>query len=479
MNKKFLSLFTLAIVLLGLVFTVTGCGRKEGAGITLRIWNAIEPESAWEPLLTSYQEETGVKIEYTFRKEWKENPWRYEADLLNALATGRGPDIVSIRNDWLPKHYDKAIPAPEGVFARQDRQFKNLSNLDYLSRYFVPTVVLENVIDNQVYALPFYVDSLMLYCNRQIFEKASEELQIRERANPTMSTAQLEQARKILQNYPRSWQELLKAIELIKIVDNKKISRPAIALGTAKNVSFAPDILISLMMQNGTQVVAYDLKKATFHLENFETASVAYPGRDALSFYSRFADPNDPYYTWNSEQPNSEAMFLAGNLAMVIADSTLWEKIQQTNLKNQVDRVGFPQIDPERPRVVARYWTNIVTTNSQYPETAWDFLAFASQPEVLRGYLRITSKPTPLKVAEEEIDVEDIPTLQSQIALGWYHGRNPREAEKIIGEMIDKAVKNRQNLAKLVDFSANKFTEMLQEQTPPPNSLFSQPISQQ
>lgn len=476
MHKLFYSISIIAI-LAGLTLALTGCGKKPTAG-KIVIWNAIDSQEIFQPLLDEYSSKAKVEFSYIHKSEWQANPWLYETEMLNALATGQGPDIVTIPNDWIPKHFDKAVPAPEQTFAQLDKKYKKLSNTQYLSQFFVPTVVLENVIDNKVYGLPFYVDSLALFCNRKLFDEAAEKLKAKERNNPILSETELKQAKKILSNYPRTWSEILKAIELIKKTTVTEIDQPAIALGAASNVPNAVDILVSLMLQNGAQVTTYDLKSAAFHLEQSDTAALPYPGRDALSFLSRFATSSDPYYTWNKDQQNAEAMFLDGKLPMLIADSSFKAKAEQKmGRQNQPQVVGFPQIDEQKPRVAAKYWTNIVTTNSQNVEAAWNFLAWASQEKTLRAYLKTAKRPSPLKAESNVLSPATDPfEMQAQYALGWYKGRNPQAADKIISEMIDKAPSQRADLGKLMDTYANKFTEMLQTQSPPPNSLFSQPV---
>ena len=85
----------------------------------LKIWDPFIDSQQIQPLLAAYQQKhPGVQIQFT-----KTNTATYQQDLLNALASGSGPDIFSINNAWLPQYVDKATSAPANVFT-----FTNFKN---------------------------------------------------------------------------------------------------------------------------------------------------------------------------------------------------------------------------------------------------------------------------------------------------------------------------------------------------------------
>src|SRR5689334_9136159 len=118
--KRIQKLAKSKIVLSALVvmFLALGCKRSGPGGkqVTLKIWKPFVDSGQMQPLLSAYQaDHPNVQFEYT-----EKNIDGYEANLLDALASGNGPDIFSINNSWLPKYLDKTAPAPDSVFTYKD-----------------------------------------------------------------------------------------------------------------------------------------------------------------------------------------------------------------------------------------------------------------------------------------------------------------------------------------------------------------------
>src|SRR5207253_1111406 len=93
-----------------------------------------------------------VQIQYT-----EQDIASYESDLIDALASGQGPDIFSINNSWLPKYIDKIAAAPDKTFTYKDYRDT-----------FVDTAVQDFTKDNKIYGTALSVDSLALYYNKDI-----------------------------------------------------------------------------------------------------------------------------------------------------------------------------------------------------------------------------------------------------------------------------------------------------------------------
>src|SRR3989344_7588305 len=123
--------------------------------ITLTIWG-IQDQSIFQDNMIAYETlRSNVRVDYE-----EINSATYEKDLVNALAAGKGPDVVMFHNSWLPKHFNKLVPV-------KDSQL----NLKTLQELF-PTVVEQNFAPNgQIFALPLYIDTLALLYNQDTFDK--------------------------------------------------------------------------------------------------------------------------------------------------------------------------------------------------------------------------------------------------------------------------------------------------------------------
>src|SRR6185503_20327138 len=112
------SIHKLAAICLSISFLAISCGgsKTPAKKITLKFWKTFEESQNMQPMIDAYQKRhPNISIEYT-----KKNSDGYEADLLDALASGQGPDIFSINNTWLPQYENKISAAPDTAFNLRD-----------------------------------------------------------------------------------------------------------------------------------------------------------------------------------------------------------------------------------------------------------------------------------------------------------------------------------------------------------------------
>src|SRR5205814_6531378 len=120
----------------------------------------------------------------------------YETALLNALAEDRGPDIMSIHNDWTRGYQNKLVPLPdtytipfttiEGSIKKEKiTTLKTIQGLTVrqLKNQFVD-VVADDVImaeagatagqtgKDRIYALPLSADNMVLFYNKNLLNAA-------------------------------------------------------------------------------------------------------------------------------------------------------------------------------------------------------------------------------------------------------------------------------------------------------------------
>src|SRR3989338_8018017 len=225
----------IAIALIGLVviiiafIAITGIGLQPGPSaqpVELTFWRVFDDSDAYETIISDYQK-TNKNVKITYRKQ---TVGTYEKDLLNAMAAGRGPDIFMLHNTWLPKHADKIVSLPSELMSLKD--FQNT---------FVDAAYDDFVEDGKIYGLPISVDTLALFYNKDIFNSAA------------------------LSSPPQTWENFVEASNQTVKADNQgNILRAGAALGTARNVNRASDILMLLMLQSGVEMVDPETGEATF-----------------------------------------------------------------------------------------------------------------------------------------------------------------------------------------------------------------------
>lgn len=392
------------------------------AQITLKIWRPFDENTAFQTFYDSYQHDhPNVSFDYKYI-----DPANYETELINALATGNGPDIVSLPNDDISKFQDTLVPMP-------DKFFDGTTPVNGITSQYPSAVATDAIQNGKVYGIPFYMDSLALFVNTDLMNSIFQEYVA---ANKKVDS-------NLLLTQPADWTTLVQAVKLAVKRDGNKIIRPGIALGVSKNVPYMADITAALLMEQGATMVTPDKKGAAFHLADTRDPSF-YPGEAVLNFLKGFTDPKSDYYSWNADQPNAVQDFVDGNLPMMINYQSIVAYIQQRNPTLIFTATPFPQIaNAEKIVDFGRYHLEAVTNNSKNPQVAWDFLHNAVTYD-LPEYTYRTGRTIPTKQGNatttvfQRKGVTDPFSLQVPTAVSWYKGKDPAAADAVITQMVDK-----------------------------------------
>ncbi len=430
---------------------------KGAEKITLEFWGLWDNTDDWREVIDRYQEkkhyfegkEVEVKINY-----FKKTPATYEYDLKEAFEKNRAPDIFMVHQNWLPRYLDHLEPLPNDNISQENYQLVSYENLveDYPSQLINDVIysggsgsrlaVTEN---NQIYALPFYSDSLALFYNKDIFEKAEIEAP------------------------PATWKEFKEVIKKLTRLDRKgNFIQAGAAIGNGKNVNRSGDLLALLMMQGGAEVIGrnseVDINKEII-IKTSEGLAKREAGKMAIKFYTDFADPDGEFYTWNGEQKNSIDAFADGEAAMMFNYQYQTKNLLVKNPELNYGIAPMVQIENSVPINFSNYWLSAVKIsrelNSGYPELssldtgkiAWNFLSFASQPENVKLYLESAGKAAARKdlIAEQAKlnNYASVFAAQAVSARSFY--RPDDQIDFILTEMIDEINNNREDWEEVVD----------------------------
>lgn len=403
--------------------------------ITITYWRVFDGPDAFDEVIKKYKTlHPFITINY---RKLRYN--EYEAELLNAMAEDRGPDIFSIHNTWMREYQSKLAPLPDTItmvypvtqgtikkeVIPESRTTKSIS-LKELKDNFVDVVSQDVVLnDGKIYGLPLSVDTLAMYYNKDLFNYAG------------------------ISQVPAYWnKEFLQDVKKLTKQDSKKgLIQSGAALGGSTNINRYSDILAVLMMQSGATMMDSS-GKVMFHTAPSAATNVSYsPGIDALRFYTDFADPAKEAYTWSENLPNSLEMFISGNLAIMFSYSYDLQTIKAQAPKLNFSVTKLPQIEGVPPTNInfANYWVEVVSKKSPVINEAWDFVQFITKEEQAKLYLEKAKRPTALRslVAKQKEDNE-IGIFADQVltAKSWYYGKNAQAAEDAIAEMINLVPKN-------------------------------------
>lgn len=361
MTKKISVIFSFALIISMMVLSGCGCAPSSTSSyeVRLEVWGLFDDSDMMAKAIAEYQKRNPRVKEIIYKKLTVDT---YENDLMDALATGNGPDIFLIHNTWLTKHADKLAPAPvDNLSANKTPILTPIQVHDQ----FTDVVSSDFVSGGKVFALPLSADSLSLYYNKDLLNQAGI-------ATP-----------------PATWLDFDDAVKKITRVDSLgNINPSGAAMGMSSDTSpgtgkinRATDILTLLMMQSGAEMISSQSKQAAFsEFTNATYGGEMSPGESALAYYTKFSNPSKAEYSWNSQQHNSVDAFIEGKTAMMLNYSWLIPKIQSKAPKLNLGIARVPQNKDKSGNGVdidfANYWAYAVSKNKAQNQ---EFVAEAQQ----------------------------------------------------------------------------------------------------
>ncbi len=347
----------------------------------------------------------------------------FDEKLLEALASGTAPDAIILGEESLYKYASKITPIPYQTFT--ERAFKD--------SYVTEAELYLN--KNGVLGVPFSIDPLIMYWNRDIF------------------------ANKGLANPPRYWDEFLTLSS--KLTEKKGasgISKSAVALGEFSNINNAKEIISALSMQSGNYFTTFDEEG------NLVTKIDRDLFIDVLDFYSQFANPLKTVFSWSRSLPNSQTMFGKGDLAVYFGFFSEKNNVVSSNSNFDFDFGYFPQVRNSDVNITYGNMLAVsILKQSKNPAGAMKLaLLFGSQDGV-KAWSDITGLPP---VRRDLLTVKPIDSFgvigydSALIARGWLdpNGRKTKDMFRDMIEAISSGWQTSENA--LSDFSA-KLSELV------------------
>ncbi len=274
-----------------------------GVAGEITIWGTL-PASYFEGPL----ERLNTKAQGIFSVKYIEKqPEFFDSELVEELASGNGPDAVLLPHDLILRHKDKVIPIP----------YEELSVRAFRDRFIEEGELYLGA--GGALALPFSIDPLVMYVNRDMFSSAS------------------------LANVPTVWDEFVTLAETFTKTDSAfNITQSTVAFGEFRNVLHAKEILALLILQGKNPIVSIEGGKTVSILDKKGDLAVS-PAESAVRFYTDFSNPSKSVYSWNRSLPSSKDMFLAGDLAVYFGFASEFKDISTKSPHLNFDVALVPQ----------------------------------------------------------------------------------------------------------------------------------------
>ncbi len=420
----------LVVIILLTFLVLKGVGSNQTKTVTLQFWGTFDDATFYNDAIADF-EKTNPSIKVIYRKFNFED---YEKQLIDSFAAGTGPDIWLLHNTWLTKHIDKISPLPQQTLSGSKTP---LFTLKQFQEQFVDVATEDLTANNQIYALPIYVDTLALYYNKDMFNSAG------------------------ITTPPASWDNFNDDVKKLTTLDSRgNITRAGAAIGTAKNVNRSTDILGLLMLQSGVKMTSSDNTSATFaHQVNNQPV-----GETALQYYTDFANQSKQVYTWNDTLHYSIDAFIEGSTAMMFNYSHQIPTIRSKSARFNFGIAPMPQIAGTPIAVnYASYWAPTVSKQSKNPNEAWKFLVYLSSTRGDSFYVNAANRPSSRRdlIEQQKVDPDmGVFATQALSAKSWVQTDNS-SIETVLANMIDDVNYGRASIRDALSAAENKVSVIM------------------
>ncbi|HVT75028.1 MAG TPA: extracellular solute-binding protein [Candidatus Paceibacterota bacterium] len=423
--SRFQLIFTGILVLLGvggiIAFAVSKNTASQGPAAVV-MWGSLSADTVNTFLgNVGPENQDTMNVTYVYK-----SPDSFESDLIAALARGAGPDMVLLPQDLILKQLDKFYVIPFASYS--ERSFKDA---------FIQEGELFLNKDG-VFGLPFSIDPLVMYWNRDMFGDAG------------------------IAQAPTSWTQFFDLVpKLTKKSATGVITQSTIAFGEARNVVHFKDMLSLLSLQAGTPIVTRDAQGNIASAFNSRGTGLV-PAEEALSYYTEFSNPLKSSYSWNRSLANDRTAFTAGTLAVYFGPASELRSIRAANPNLNFDVAMVPQTEGKRatfgsmnaiailkssPNVSAAF-VAAATMTSQALDAAW--INASGLPPVHRALLSKTPG-----------DAYNAVFYQSALVSAAWLDPNREATTEVFGQLIESVTSGKLRVSESVNQASQEIDKLI------------------
>ncbi|MEN9912987.1 MAG: hypothetical protein RLY66_395 [Candidatus Parcubacteria bacterium] len=424
-------LITLALFILFLIGGVAAFALYKGSSVdetipAVTIWGTF-PKDTFDLYVSKINTNLAQPLSVTYVQKTTSN---FSQDFIAALARGTGPDGILIPVDMLLPHYDKLALVP----------YTALPQRTFIDSYIDEARIYLN--DNGILALPFTVDPLMMYWNRDTFNAAG------------------------IAAYPRYWDEFTGLNKRLTTKDqNGNIRKTAIALGDFTNLTNAREILGTLIMQVGNPVTVVN---ADGFAESTLKVNASADPAPALEFFTKFIDPTNADYSWNRGLPPSKSAFLSSTLATYFGFASELNDIRTKNPNLNFDVAPLPQIRTGGVKAAyARLNGFSIVRASPVPNAVFQVMSILTSPDNLAQLNESLYLPTVRRDVIARGSTDPYVTIFNQAALigkTWVDA-DPAASRSIFADMTEAISSGRKIMIQALQDAGNEYDIILKNAT--------------
>ena len=391
---------------------------------SITIWGTF-PADVFNTYVSGINNSSATPITVTYRQEDQAS---FSQDFIAALARGAGPDAILIPADMILPHEDKLALIP----------YTALSTRTFLDSYIQEAQIYTN--SSGILALPFTVDPLIMYWNRDMFNTAG------------------------IATYPKFWDQFSLLNQKITTKDvNGNIRKSAIALGDFTNIINAREILGSLILQLGNPITAYD-SQGTLSTTLRSGATIS--PKPAFDFFTQFVDPTNANYSWNRGMADSKTAFLSGNLATYFGFASELADIRAKNPNLNFDAAPLPQVRSGGIKAnYARLFGFSIVRSTPNANGVYQVLSILTQSSYLSSLANTMYLPPVLTSLISQgsndpyISVFDTAAL---VGKTWIDA-NPSQSSTVLGNMVESITTGQKSAFQAIEDGGLQYDQILHQ----------------
>lgn len=415
-------------VLVGLVLFATNSVSNSSTSLAPVVMWGTFPSGSISGLINTLQEKDKGSLNISYVQK---DPFTFETELTEALADGNGPDIVILSQDMIMRLKNKLLTIPYTSISQ--RTFKD----DYIDG---ASVFLDT---DGAAAVPFVADPLIMYWNRAQFTNTS------------------------IVNPPQYWDDFsADVLKLTKKDSNFNITQSGVAFGQYSNISHAKDILSNLLVQADSSLIGKNSQGEYVSALGGGLKENGNSSVSALTFYTGFADPTSPSYSWNGSLSRDINGFIGGTLSIYFG---LASELQGISLKNpnlNFDVSLVPQVrNTSQQSVFGKIYGLAILKSTKNVTSAY--------PQVLKltgtEAVGIFSKSTGLPPARRDLlsvkpeDSYSQVFYDSALRMKVFLDPNPALTENIFKNMIESVVVGKSKVNEAINAADEQISALIKK----------------
>lgn len=367
-------------------------------------------------------------FEITYVQKREEN---FDREFVEALASGIGPDVVLIYDDFLFKHKDRLYPI----------SFNDYSERDFKDNFIEAGEIFLDF--NTILGLPIIIDPIVMYWNRNIFTENGITQPL------------------------RFWDEFTSFSERVTRKDETgRITRSAVSLGEFFNINNAKNILSSMFIQAGNPISERVSGGGYISVLNSSINRPVPPAHSVLQFYTQFADPTKSFNSWNRSLPSSINMFTSNDLAIYFGFASEIFQIRSMNPNLNFDVAHFPQIrDFSLNLNYARVKGFSIVRNSRRIPASLEFIRFVTNRNSSLAMSSVLNLPSSRRDVLQDRPPEAFMSIFYDSAIRARSWIDPErtESREIFREMVESVTGGRATVSGAADRASNRLNLILRE----------------